>query len=311
MKFLNKIYLSLIFFFLIFSSANSISFNDYSIGQKIEYEIILDNKIKIDLSPGQWEIVEKTKWTYNAFSGYFISAVKLNQNKFEEGIALSYLGTQGKRIADINTYIYEIVFKNKHDGCYKRPEYFNLSLYHKGATVNCMIVGHIDVNKELYNPDDKELAYLDANLIRYIEDNSIEMPKIALQSDHIIFDRSVSQKFYAINYTINPEFFNGPKNKFITENDSEYHPLNINKYPAHKKFMNKFLSKSSLFHQDIENKLGVKNQKKLEISNYITEVPKNEIDDNSISQLKKLNELYKEGILNKEEFEKAKKKILD
>ena len=72
-----------------------------------------------------------------------------------------------------------------------------------------------------------------------------------------------------------------------------------------------FLSKSSLFHQDIENKLGVKNQKKLEISNYITEVPKNEINDNTISQLKKLNELFKAGVLNKEEFEKAKKKILD
>jgi hypothetical protein len=306
-----KIFLALLFSFSIISSAIAITLSDYEIGQKIEYEIILDNKIKVDLSPGKWELVEKTKWTYNAFSGYYIFFVKVNQNKFEEGIALSYLGTQGKRIADINTYIYEIVFKNKHDGCYKRPEYFNLSLYHKGATVNCMIVGHIDVNKELYNPDDKDLAYLDANFIRYIEDNSIEMPKIALQSDHIIFDRSVSQKFYSLQNIINPEFFNGPKNKFITENESEYHPLNISKYPVHKEFMNKFLSKSSLFHQDIENKLGVKNQKKLEISNYITEVPKNDINDNTISQLKKINELYKEGILNKEEFEKAKKKILD
>ena len=35
-----------------------------------------------------------------------------------------------------------------------------------------MILGHIDVNKELYNPDDKTLAYLDAKLIRWIEDNS-------------------------------------------------------------------------------------------------------------------------------------------
>ena len=110
---------------------------------------------------------------------------------------------------------------------------------------------------------------------------------------------------------VNPEFFNGPKNKFITENDSEYHPLNISKYPEHIKFMNKFLSKSSLFHQGIENKLGVKNQKKLEISNYITEVLKKDINDNTISQLKKLNELFKAGVLNKEEFEKAKKKILD
>ena len=306
-----KIFLTLIFSFLIYSPINAFTFSDYEVGQKIEYEIILDNKIKVDLSPGKWELVEKEKWNYNAFSGYYISTIKLNQNKIEEAISLSYLGTKGKRHADVNTFIYEIVFKNKHDGCYKRPEYFDLSLYHKGATVNCMIVRHVDVNKELYNPDDKELAYLDANLIRYIEDNSIEIPNIGLRSAHIIFDRSISQKYYVLTHFINPEFFKGPKNKFLTENDSEYHPLNISKYPEHKKFMNKFLSKSSLFHQDIENKLGVKNQKKLEISNYITEVPKNEINDNTISQLKKLNELFKAGVLNKEEFEKAKKKILD
>ena len=306
-----KIFLTLIFSFLIYSPINAFTFSDYEVGQKIEYEIILDNKIKVDLSPGKWELVEKEKWNYNAFSGYYISAIKLNQNKIEEAISLAYLGTKGKRHADVNTFIYELVFKNKHDGCYKRPEYFNLSLYHKGATVNCMIVRHVDINKELYNPDDKELAYLDANLIRYIEDNSIELPNIALRSVHIIFDRSISQKYYALSHIINPEFFKGPMNKFMTENDSEYHPLNISKYPAHKKFMNKFLSKSSLFHQDIENKLGVKNQKKLEISNYITEVLKKDINDNTISQLKKLNELFKAGVLNKEEFEKAKKKILD
>ena len=306
-----KIFLTFLFSFLIFSPTNAFTFNDYEVGQKIEYEIILDKKIKVDLSPGKWELVEKEKWNYNAFSGYYISAIKLNQNKVEEVISLSYLGTQGKRHADVNTFIYEIVFKNKHDGCYKRPEYFDLSLYHKGATVNCMMVRHVDVNKELYNPDDKELAYLDANLVRYIEDNSIEIPNIGLRSAHIIFDRSISQKYYVLTHFINPEFFKGPKNKFFTENESEYHPLNISKYPEHKKFMNKFLSKSSLFHQDIENKLGVKNQKKLEISNYITEELTNDINDNTISQLKKLNELYKEGILNKEEFEKAKKKILD
>ena len=299
MRNLKKIFLNLIFYFLILSSANSITFNEYSIGQKIEYEIILDSKIKINLSPGKWEIVEKSQWHWNAYSGYYISAIKINENKFEELISLSYLGTQGKRHADVNTFVYETVFKDKYDGCYKRPEYFNLSLYHKGATVNCMIVRHIDVYKELFNPDDKELAYLDANLIRYIEDNSIEIPNIALRSSHVVFDRSVSQKLYALSNVINPEFFNGPKNKYVTENESEYHPLKINKYPEHKEFMNKFLSKSSLFHQDIENKLDIKNQKKLEISNFITEVPKNNINDKTISQLKKLNELYKEGILNK------------
>jgi uncharacterized protein YqgQ len=37
----------------------------------------------------------------------------------------------------------------------------------------------------------------------------------------------------------------------------------------------------------------------------------NELSSESIDQIKKLNDLYKSGILTKEEFEKAKKKILN
>jgi len=37
----------------------------------------------------------------------------------------------------------------------------------------------------------------------------------------------------------------------------------------------------------------------------------NSNNDDFINQLKQLNELYKSGILTKEEFEKAKKKILN
>ena len=71
-----KIFLALIFSFLIISSTNAVTFSDYEVGQKIEYEIILDKKIKVSLSPGKWVIIEKTKWIYNAFSGYYIFVVK-------------------------------------------------------------------------------------------------------------------------------------------------------------------------------------------------------------------------------------------
>ena len=46
--------------------------------------------------------------------------------------------------------------------------------------------------------------------------------------------------------------------------------------------------------------------------NYKKEKIKNKVDDNNIvDQLNSLNELYKSGVLTKEEFEKAKKKILN
>mgnify|MGYP001193905308 CR=1 FL=1 len=61
-------------------------------------------------------------------------------------------------------------------------------------------------------------------------DNSIKVPDVMLQSNHFIFVRTSSPKFYVVKYAINPEFFKGPINKFTTEDDSEYHPNNIKKY---------------------------------------------------------------------------------
>jgi len=50
------------------------------------------------------------------------------------------------------------------------------------------------------------------------------------------------------------------------------------------------------------------NKHKLKFSNISSNKTK---DDKIFNQLNKLNTLYKEGILTKEEFEKAKKKILN
>ena len=172
--------ITLLVFLIIFNSTNTQAFvfTDYTIGDRIENEVTLDKRITLPLSSGEWEIVEKENWCYYAFCGKYLWLAKLVGNEIAESYRLAYLDTAGKRISDVNIWLHKILFTNKHDGCYKRPEYYRLELYHKGSTVNCMILGHLDVNKELYNPDDKKLAYLDAKLIRWIEDNSIEIPKI-------------------------------------------------------------------------------------------------------------------------------------
>ena len=311
-----KIFLTLLFSFFIFSLAKATTFSDYEIGQKIENEVNLDKKITIDLSPGEWVIVEKTNWKYNAFGGKYLGLAKLDKvnNEVVEGLSLAFLGTNGKRHADVNTFIYEAFFTGKHDGCYKRPEYYRLEVVHKGATINCLVIHHSDTNKELYNPDDKTLAYLDANLIRWIEKNNIIVPKIMLTSNHIIFARSSSQNYYGMSHGINPKYFNGPKNNFTTEESSEYHPNNINKHPLHLKFMEKFLSTQSSLHQSIEDSLKLKEHIRLDLAKYNPEPNKDIIkkdNEDIIDQLKKINDLYKDGVLTKEEFEKAKKNILN
>jgi len=306
--------ITLLVLIIIFYSTNTqaLVFNSYTIGDKIKNEVVLDKRLTLPLSSGEWEIVEKENWCYYAFCGKFLWLGRLVGNEIAETYRLAYLDTAGKRISDVNIWIYKILFTNKHDGCYKRPEYYRLELYHKGATVNCMILGHIDVNKELYNPDDKTLAYLDAKLIRWIEDNSIEIPKIVLQSSHVFFSKTVTPRYYVVGHSITPKFFDGPKIEFFTEDSSEYHPLNISKFPKHKKFMDEFVSNESLFHNELEDKIRLKQRQKLDLSKNIIGGNTSISDNNdTIDKLNKLNDLYKSGVLTEEEFKKAKKKILN
>jgi len=313
---LKKILIIILFSSLISTIVNSDIKQRYSIGEKITNEVILDNKISIDLSDGVWEVVERTGWRWGNYTGEYIFIIKANEKEIVESISLSFLNTGGKRIADVNSWLYEVVFVNKHDGCYKRPEYYKLELFHKGATINCMIISHTDINKEIYNPDDKEFAYLNEKIVSWIHENSIELPKIMLTSEHIFFSRSASSKFYGYSHSINPKFFEGPKTKFITEDTSEYHPFNIDKYPIHEKFMNNFMSSQSLIHVSLEENIGIKDYQKLELSKYInkkTETKKSNGTDKGdiVSQIKDLKELLDTGVITQDEFVKAKKKILN
>ena len=54
-----------------------------------------------------------------------------------------------------------------------------------------------------------------------------------------------------------------------------------------------------------------KKKHKLDLDKYIDSTVSINTDNLITDQLKKLNDLYKSGVLTKEEFEKAKKKILN
>ena len=76
--------------------------------------------------------------------------------------------------------------------------------------------------------------------------------------------------------------------------------------------MSRWISNSSKFHKEFETMTTAKNRHKLSLDKYILD-SKTEVksEDPIIDQLNKLNDLFKSGALTKEEFEKAKKKILN
>ncbi|MDC0951698.1 SHOCT domain-containing protein [Candidatus Pelagibacter ubique] len=287
----------------------------YKTGQEVEGQIVFSKKVKIDLPEGKWTIAARQLWNYHGLNLEEYSLVKIEDKEFMEGITVGQFQLAGIVEGRINSALYEILFKDKYDGCYERPEYFLIEFYAKGNTHNCFWVLHEDVDKELNNPDDPTLRGSNRLLKKWFEENSIILPKITLSSDHSYFSRLTGGTWFVVGYYANPKFFNAPINKFYTEESSEYHKFNIEKFPEHKKVMQKWISISAERHKQFEENVKVRNSNKLDLSNYYSanikpKNNKNKLSSEVITQIKQLNDLYKTGVLTKDEFTKAKKKLL-
>jgi len=285
----------------------------YKIGQKIEDQIIFSKKNKIDIPKGEWTIIDQYNWHGFGLLARETVLAKIKNNEFLEAISVGEFQLAGVAVGYIEPALHEIMFKNKYDGCYKRPEYYLIKFYVKGSTHNCFTVRHYDPQKEIYNPDDPELRGQNSKIIKWIEDNSIILPKIVLSSEHSYFSRIVGGNWYHFSHIINPKILDSPPIKFYTEQDSEYHKYNIENFPDHKKIMKKWISISAEKHKIFEKNVFTHDRHKLDLTNYYSEKvkPELEISDKSLNQIKQLNDLYKDGVLTKEEFDKAKSKILN
>ena len=302
--------LSFSFINFIFISAKAKS---YKVNDIVEDKFFISKKFVIDLPKGQWIIAEKSSEYYYGLRSKIYSLLRLENKKVVEGIEIAEMHTAGIYEMYVNMAIYEAMFKNKFDGCYERPEYSIVRFFRKGSTHDCFWVGHFDVYKELFTPEDPELRTANAQLRRYIKKNKIELPKVALFSNHSYFSRLRAGKWYLISYQIDPKILGGPKNKFVTEESSEYHRNNIENYPEHKKIMEKWISISAKRHKDFENSINALGRHRLDLNDLIFAevVPNTNSSKDISSQLQKLYDLYKDGSLSKEEFDKAKKKLLN
>jgi len=263
------------------------------------------------LPEGKWTVVQSRGDNYYGLVSKIYLLVRLENNLAVESIEIAEVKTAGVFESSVNQAIYEAIFKNKYDGCYERPEYFVVKVYKKGSTHNCLVIDHSDVHKDFFTPDDREAS--DAGVKKWIRDNNIQLPRVGLSSFHAYFSRLAAGKWYLLSYGIDPKILSGPKNNFISEETSEYHKNNISNYPDHQKTMQKWVSISAQRHIEFENLIKVIERHKLDLGDLSPS--KSQLSKNSsneiIDQINKLNILYKNGILTKDEFEKAKKKILN
>ena len=153
MKIKSILIITIFFSFLVFEKVFPKAF---FIGQLISNEVEISKSFKIKLPKGEWEVVRKSADTNYGILQRIVGIARIENNEFVEAIEI-YEGLSGGIYqAVVNEAITEMVFKNKYDGCYKRPEYYKLGLFRKGSTHNCLFIEPWDLPKELSNPDDPE-----------------------------------------------------------------------------------------------------------------------------------------------------------
>ncbi len=242
--------------------------NSQSLAEKINFDEFVVNKyLKTKLSSGDWYLATKERDSYYGlwFDAYRLA--KVENNNITESILIGVADVAGVYESVVNTAVQEVIFKNKHDGCYERPEYYLLELYKRGNTVNCLIVRHIDTNKELNFPDDPEDS--SAQLKKWIKDNELKLPKIMLMSSHTYFSRLSRGQMLEITHAIDPKVLNSPEIKHFTEESSEFHKNNINNFPDHKKIMEKWISIAAKRHREFEKNVKIRKHHALDLNKYL------------------------------------------
>ena len=283
----------------------------YKVNDIVEKQFVMNKKFQLNLPKGKWVVADRDISDYYNLSSKVYSLVRLENNLAVEWIEIGEMKTVGVPEHLVNRALLTVLFAGKYDGCYERPEYFIVKVYKKGSTHNCLVVDHSDVHKDFYTPDDPDVT--NARLKKWIRDNNIQLPSVGLSSFHSYFSRLAGDKWYLLQYGIDPKILNAPKNKFISEETSEYHKNNISNYPEHQKIMQKWLSISAKRHIEFENIIKVKERHKLDLISLAPSSPSSikNLSSDILDQINKLNDLYKSGVLTKDEFKKAKKKILN
>ena len=150
--------------------------------------------------------------------------------------------------------------------------------------------------------------------------NGIKSPDIFVYSSH---EFSKGPKVWGSGYFYNPELDGIPRPKGLEWATNEFHMQRVMNYPKHEEFLKKYISISAKFVDEFNKSHKIKGQLSLNPKENFSQVSINtEKTDNKnvtksgdnknvVDKLKDLKGLLDSGAITQDEFEKAKKKLLN
>ena len=283
---------SLIFNFQSLSATNTFFSKNKTYSGQIKFK-----GISYKLPEGDWELANKYDWHIMGIAGDGVTLVLIENNTIKSLMEFGSVTTSGKRQSLVSQILDRAYFNGPTDGCYEKSEYYLVKIWREGMAANCLRIRHIDLKKEMNNPDYKVDAdgysepYYYAGFKNFIKKRKLRIPKILISSQHGYMSPSHGGRTQVVYLDRNPEFFNVGETLIGDENNSEYHKANLTKYPKKKKLIDEIIQQSFVYHRNFEEKLKVKDHQRLDLG--ITENKKKENQNKSIvSELQKLNDLF-------------------
>ena len=291
------------------------------IGDTVENEISF-GKVKFPLPPGEFTVTAYKKWLM--FKDIMLVQIDKNTGIIRWKIKITATGnTETKHSSWVpsemckqtNLYFVKIKKGSQKFACW--------SVSHSNSDSEEVVRSAISNN--YFSFGDKVYYKIAANQgfaeqVRNFENqNNIELPGMFVVSKH---QNEKKSKLHESEYYYNPELNGIPKSNNLNWDRNEFHKQQIKSFPEHETFMKDYISISASL-IDRFNKLNrVKGNLKLDASTYIkqastnfqkkdTEETSSENKGDLINQIKSLKELLDAGAITQDEFDKAKKKILN
>ena len=288
----------LIISILLFLGTNAFAKWEYNQGDIVQGEVIFGKKDTFKLPPGEFFVALVTR--EREFHDMMLYQIDKNSGYVRWGIHLYATG---------NT---EWGWWNMPKFCTRTNVYF-IKAYKGNKNYACWMVNHfrsdIPSNKGFW-----------AKVREYEISNGLKNPDIFIGSQH---EYSKGPKVWGSIYFYNPELDGVPKPKSLEWNTNEFHKQRVMDYPKHEEFLKKYISVSAEFVDEFNKTHKIKGQLSLNPKENFSEVSINteKTDNKSVSksadkkniieELKGLKDLLDAGAITQDEFEKAKKKLLD